>query len=271
MIEIVPLDKQVDKTKISTVPKPPFTMMICASKGGGKSTLILNMLLNPNLLRDKFNEVYIMSPTASLDTKMSVLRNTDFLAKNRRLWNAIKRVKRRRQDILSSNEPTEIVNFEDIPSHLTDENYIDDLDLDALESLIEKQKYTIEHFGKDTANNVLVVMDDLASESNKMAGNRFKKLLFLSRHYKISMIIITQAYFAIPKSIRLNNSQLVLFETSNKKELDKIYEENNAGLSFNDFMKLYKECVKDDYGFMVINYQVPKRFRFANQFKYFLS
>lgn len=268
MIEIKSLDNQVQKNKISIVPKPPFTMTICASKGGGKTTLLLNMLLNPQILRDRFNQVYIMSPTATLDSKTAVLRRENLLLKNRKLYNILKR--QHRKNILAEKAIEEYVDFEDIPMHLDDSNFIDDLDLDFIEEKIDEQRYIIENYGKQTADNILFIIDDLASETKKFMSARFKRLVFLSRHYKISLIITTQAYFSIPKAIRLNNSQLILFETGNERELKTIHEEN-SNLSFDDFMRLYKTCIDEDYGWMMVNYQVPKKYRYSCQFKYFLE
>ena len=266
MIEIKALDNQVNKSKVSIIPKPPFTMMICASKGGGKSTLILNMLLNPQIFRNKFNQIYIMSPTATLDSKTDVLRRESILLKNRALYNRLKR--KMRNEILSSDIDFE--DFNDIPTNLDDSNFIDNLDLDFIEDKIDEQRKIIETYGKNIADHILFVLDDLASETKTFMSARFKRLVFLSRHYKISIIMTTQAYFSIPKAIRLNNSQLILFETGNEKELKTIHEENSS-LSFNEFIRLYNECIDVDFGFLMINYQNPKKYRYSNQFKFFIE
>jgi hypothetical protein len=71
--EIKPLDNQVN-TEPSLVPKPPFSMYLSASKGQGKSTTLLNLLLNKDLLANKFNQIYIISPTNKLDEKMQILK-----------------------------------------------------------------------------------------------------------------------------------------------------------------------------------------------------
>lgn len=268
MIEIKPLDNQVQKSSISIIPKIPFTSMVVGGKASGKSTLILNMLLSDKLFRNKFEEIYIFSPTATLDEKMNVLRRENILKKNLPLLRAIKRLTKQNNNIITPNY--EIIGSDEIQTTLDDHNFVDELDLDFIEDIIDKQKATIAQFGKKIANNVLLVIDDLASETKTFMSSRFKKLVFLSRHYKLSMIITTQSYFQVPKAIRLNNSNLILYDTANDKELKNIYDENST-LTFNDFMRIYRQAVDEPFGFLTVNYQVPLKYRYANQFKFFIE
>jgi len=60
-----------------------------------------------------------------------------------------------------------------------------------------------------------------------------------SRHKNLSFIIISQSYFQILKTVRLNITCWILFHTGNRKELDLIYEENNCGYSAKEFEKIF--------------------------------
>ena len=73
----------------------------------------------------------------------------------------------------------------------------------------------------------------------------------------------------LPKALRLNASQMIMFETGSKKEIDSFYEENNAGVSFKDFYKLYREIIDIPYNFIVINYQNTKKYRIQSAFEEF--
>jgi hypothetical protein len=99
------------------------------------------------------------------------------------------------------------------------------------------------------------------------------KTLFNSRHYNLSIIFTMQAYNSICKSIRLNTSVLVLFNSANKKELELIYNENVSNLNFKEFYKLYRECMDArPFNFLVINYQNPKpENRFEENFERFIT
>ena len=125
-------------------------------------------------------------------------------------------------------------------------------------------------FINNMSDNILMICDDLAADKF-FTTESVGKFVFNSRHRKVSLIITTQSYKCISKKIRLNNSQLVLFETGNEKELKDIYEENCCKLNFNEFMELYKYCTDIPFGFIVVNYQNLKNFRFQMMFQSFFD
>lgn len=265
--EIQPLDNQVNKS-ISTEIKVPFSAMICGSKGAGKTNLILNLLLKPVYLRNKFNKCIFISPTAIMDSKINVLRNEEFLTPNKKLYNLLKKLKKK-QKIISDDD--DIIPYSDIPRSLTDDDFLEDFDIQFLSNLLKEQKYIITNYGKEYADNILIIIDDLAGQ--KFFKSTFmKKFLFNSRHHKLSIIINTQAYFLVDKSIRLNNSLLLLFETGNEEELKLIYQENSCNKKFKEWLEIYKYVIEKPFNFMTINYQTPStKYRFMTNLEYFIQ
>lgn len=262
-IQIKPLDKQKDKSVPQYLPKIPFTSYVVASKGGGKTTLLLNLLLNP--LKGKFNKIYWLSPTAKLDPKLKVLLETKMLLKKNtslmKLMNKLRKEKRLMGDLSDDI---------DFPTEMTKEDLQESFDLEFLQDLIKEQKQIIENFGKKFADDILLVLDDMIE--NKLLNNKaFTSLLFQSRHYKISIVFISQSYFSLPKRLRLNSSQLVLFETGSEKEIKSIYQENNNGISFDTFQEYYLKSISKPYGFLSINYDNFKTHRFIRNFEEFLQ
>ncbi len=80
------LDNQFNnKNEPKILPSLPFTSYIVAAKKSGKSTLLLNLLIKPEFLRNKFNQIYFISPTASLDEKTQILKNENVLVRNDKL------------------------------------------------------------------------------------------------------------------------------------------------------------------------------------------
>jgi hypothetical protein len=68
--------KAVDcqKKYISTLlPRHPFSLSIIGSKSAGKSNLMINLLTNHDGLYKQFNRIILISPTASLDSKIQNL------------------------------------------------------------------------------------------------------------------------------------------------------------------------------------------------------
>lgn len=126
---------------------------------------------------------------------------------------------------------------------------------------------------KHLANRVLIIFDDLVGSSlfGNQRNNFFKGLNTRHRHYSFSMIMVSQGYKEIPKTIRTNWSALILFRIGNEKELEVIFEEYNLGLTRNQWMEAYNYCMKEEYGFMFINYQRPRAERLWKNFEEVLS
>jgi hypothetical protein len=264
-LEIKPLDKQ-KATTISPIPQTSFVQYIVGGRGAGKSSMLINQLLNPGLLKGRFHEVYIISPTAKLDAKFNILRDTTITIPNKKLISILKKQNRNAlKNIL--DDPNNPGDYSTLAKEV---QFIDDLDLDMLMDIINEQKYITENFGKQYANKILFVFDDMIS--SKLFDNRiFKKFIFNSRHYEISTIILSQSYYGLPKALRLNVSQLILYEISNQKELKSIYEENNAGLNEKAFLELYQQVHDTPYQFFNINYFNPRQHRLYQNFTKQLS
>jgi hypothetical protein len=113
----------------------------------------------------------------------------------------------------------------------------------------------------DEISNILIIIDDLITELNN-CDKLLKELFFTSRHYKISLIITSQAYHSCPKSVRLNFSHIILFKIpeDDMKEVNK--ELPISKIIFNNF---YDECTKKRFNFMYIDL---KNNRYFHNFEY---
>ena len=60
----------------------------------------------------------------------------------------------------------------------------------------------------------------------------------------ISLVFITQTYFAVPKNIRLNSTHY---------ELQQIAFNHSSDIHFKDFINLYKKYTAKPYSFLVID------------------
>ena len=258
------LDSQIN-TEPSLVPKPSFLMYLCASRGAGKSTTLLNLLLNKDLLAGKFSQIYFISPTSALDSKMEVLKTTPGICKiNTKLINKMK--ERGKIKILDVS-----VQEKEYSTSIPESNFIEEVSIDLLKDLIKEQKQIIANYGKEIADNILLIYDDCASEAKFWKSQQVQKLIFNSRHYKVSMILTSQNYKSLPKSLRLNMSQVVLFSTSNEAELKAIYDENSSSLGFKEWLKVYREITDKPFNCLVVNYQNKKEYRLSDAFEEFIE
>jgi hypothetical protein len=80
------------------------------------------------------------------------------------------------------------------------------------------------------------------------------------------LLLCSQAYKEIPKTVRTNLSCLVIFEIPSEKEVEVIYEENSLYMKRKDWQEAYQHAVEDDHSFLYINYQKPKRLRMMKNF-----
>ena len=90
--------------------------------------------------------------------------------------------------------------------------------------------------------------------------------MFLTeRKLNISLVFISQSYFKVPRTIRLNAAHYFIMKISNEKELQQIASNHLSDNDFKDFMKLYKDYTKEPFSFFVndktLSSDNPLRFR----------
>ncbi len=160
-----------------------------------------------------------------------------------------------------------------IPEECFYSNYAEE----DLSKMMKEQKKMIKMLkdhgkSKHLANRILIIFDDLVGSTlfSNARDNFFKMLNANHRHHSVSMLMVTQAYKEIPKTVRTQFSCLLFFEIANDRELRVIYEEYTLSLKLPDWMEIYEHCTQDDYDFMFINYQKPKRLRIMKNFSEYI-
>ena len=102
--------------------------------------------------------------------------------------------------------------------------------------------------------------------NNKKVNSIVTELFIRIKKLNISIVFITQSYFKVPKDVRLNSTHFFIIKTLNKRELQQIALNHSSNIDFKDFMKIYKECTKEPYSFLVNDTTLqsgnPLRFRY---------
>ena len=145
--------------------------------------------------------------------------------------------------------------------NIPEENLFIDYNDAEVEMLMEKIKHRNE--GKDNKEKlrVLFVFDDIIDKLPKNVKEcALNKLAFNHRHYNISHIIVSQSFKKLDCNIRSNTTGIILFNSDNSAERRKIVEELCGNLGTDLFYKHYKDCVKEKFSFMFINYDSRKVF-----------
>lgn len=275
-LDIVPV-KTDDSLKHPDVPHPvlpqhEFALLIVAPKGSGKTNLICNLILNH--YKGYFHKILVASPTVDNDEKWDVVKETkNILLENKKLKSIVgdgvdpktkknipkiifgsnqdpdTRVKRR-FDGKVDGEKDFVNSLEDIMPRMEEQN-----------DMIQKLRYDL-HQGrkaKFVSDRILVIMDDQAGLfKGGNTRNPIVNFVLKHRHYNTSLIIVTQAYKAIPKTIRVNCNQMICFDISNQAELDAIYEEHPCDLKEDEWLRMFKYATAKPYSFLYVNDAFPK-------------
>ena len=84
--------------------------------------------------------------------------------------------------------------------------------------------------------------------SNKNLNPIVTELFIRGRKLTISLVFITQSYFAVPKNIRLNSAYYFSWKFQIKQSFNKSHI-----IIHQDFMNLSKRCTAKPYLFLVID------------------
>lgn len=111
-----------------------------------------------------------------------------------------------------------------------------------------------------------LVLDDLIGQSNSVFGirknNFLSNLVIKHRHYGINLIFTAQQQKYIPPIIRSNLDIIQIFKTASSKVLENMYEEVSNLLTFEEFEQLFKFCIEQAYGSLIINNHQDAKHRF---------
>ena len=111
----------------------------------------------------------------------------------------------------------------------------------------------LEDYNPTKKRRVLIMFDDMiaAMKSNKKSSPIVTELFLGGRKFNISLVFISQSYFKVPKTRRLNATHYFIMKFLNKRELKQTASNHLSDIDFEDFMKLYKDYTKEPYSFSV--------------------
>ena len=113
----------------------------------------------------------------------------------------------------------------------------------------------IEDYNPNRKQKILIIYVDMIADmlSNKKINPIVTELFIRGRKLNISLVSITQCYFAVSKNTRLNSTHYFIMNIPNKRELQQIAFNRSSDIDFQDFMNLYKKCAAKPYSFMVLD------------------
>ena len=81
--------------------------------------------------------------------------------------------------------------------------------------------------------------------NNKKLNPIEAELFIRGRKLNISLIFITQSYFAVSKNNRINSVHYFIIKIPSKRDLQQIVFNHSSDIDFQDFMNLYKKLLKN--------------------------
>ena len=83
------------------------------------------------------------------------------------------------------------------------------------------------------------------------------ELFLRGRKLNTSLVFISQSYFKVPKTTRLNATLYFIMKNPDKREIQQISSNHSFDIYFKDFMRLYKDYTKEPYSFVVNDTTLP--------------
>ena len=88
-------------------------------------------------------------------------------------------------------------------------------------------------------------------ETTKESSPIDTELFLGGREVNISPVFISQYYFKVPKTIKLNATHYFIMKIPNKREFQQIESNNLSDNEFKDFMKLFTDYAEEPFSFLV--------------------
>lgn len=104
----------------------------------------------------------------------------------------------------------------------------------------------------DDETSKLIIFDDLVLEK-KATQNQIGQYFIRGRKKGWSMIYISQSYFAIPKTIRINSQYVILGRNLTQRDLGIICRDFPSDMSIKDFIDIYKRTTNEKLSTMMMD------------------
>ena len=282
MKKIKNMDVKPPAKKAFTIDTDPdfiklHTLTIASGKrGGGKSVAVAN-LLRMAKERDYYDKVYLITPT---------------YGSNREIWNicgideedVYEPTKGVLKDIrkLIQEEKDEWDDFKSKKEKYKEyQKLVNSKNLNLENKDLLKQLLLYEELGfydkppewkykNEVPPRLGLILDDCMGTDLLLPSAELTKFVIAHRHHSEigkSVFMLVQSYCAresLSRPIREQTTNLMLFKLVQEKQLQKVYEESDLPISYNDFIKMATEVHKEPYCFLLMDFapkDPSKRFR----------
>ncbi len=208
------------------LPKTPMRCIILGKGESGKSNLLINMICKRQFL---FHRILMFTPDIEKDKK------TQFLIRHfKPLQKAFdKETKKNRKKFAKSFKIFSVFDT-----------------LDKLPSINSINKENNENF------HTCIIVNDMVSDGQDQT--KLVNFFVRSRHSNCSCIYISQTWFPIPKDIRRQVTDLMIFKMIDQRDIGRVADVVSNRIDKKEFLRLYKIIIKDSFNFMYIDFDAKK-------------
>ena len=215
-------------------PSHPVRCIITGPSCSGKSVFLTNIILN---IINEYDKIYIYSPSLHQDLYQKLIKCFS--------------------NYIPINIIPNILNEEDID--LVIEEIINDKDFEKSNTEIETFNDIEElKFPQEYENNSIIILDDL--NEREINNDKIQAMFKGGRHNNLSIFIISQDYYELPKrTIRCNGNIFHLFKPNNYLDVRNIYQDKaSMDMTLNEFNFLTSTCWNKDYQPLTIDMSKDK-------------
>jgi hypothetical protein len=130
--------------------------------------------------------------------------------------------------------------------------------IDSVQVIEEGQIPSMSEFDSETSK--LIIFDDLVLEPRKTQA-QISQYFIRGRKCGFSMIYISQSYFGIPKTIRVNSQYVILGRNLTQRDLGIICRDFPSDMPVKTFIDLYKRTTSEKMSTMMMNITDRKIFK----------
>lgn len=246
--------RQRELMNAGVIPHFPSISIFCGSQGGGKSTLVANLLTNP-IMYGPSHELMEKELKRRPDTPKRGYFDAIFL-------------------LIGSDD--------DMYDHLIENdiikaNHVCHMPTPAdIQLIIDGQKKAIENAGNiSRAPKILVIFDDVVNDGSLLRSKPFLEIFVKGRHINSSCFFLSQYLNLVPKSCRMQANYTFMFKC-NRAEIEILANQYTPpNMTKKEFAKMVCETVADTddnkNNFLLICKRAPEDQRFRKNLDKFVT
>lgn len=233
-------------------PKLPGLFVFCGSRGSGKTHSCVAMVKHFEKM-GYINRTFLICPTKQSNDIFSNLKTLnhkkdvcdDVVKCQSSLANILKEIKKDWQKYEEDLEYLKIfVHWFNGPRATVPYKH---------QMILESRNF--EQPTKPVRPSHMLICDDCQGTNmySNARSDMMNHIAIKSRHIPITVAFLVQSWHGLPRVIRLNATQFIIFKTGDKKQLHQIYEHFGTTLDEETFNRVYEYAVSKPHGFLYID------------------